>query len=140
MLQMRMLNIKCKASESSKKQNPQSKKQSSNPQKRKRKAGRKAKRKEFEDTRLGRLLLFRAPIEFALIVDSCKGVVKPSADLIEQVGYASPNPFFKTPRFRLALIDYRKRGVYGVKIRPHSEEKKQNLMKKYYHDLTSGMV
>lgn len=105
--------------------------------KRRQKVGRKPQRKEFKDTRLGRLLQFHTPLEFALIVDSCNGGTEPKADLIEQIGYVSTNPFFKTPRFRFALIDYRKHGVYGLRIRPHSEEKKQNLMKKFYRSITA---
>lgn len=39
----------------------------------------------------------------------------PTADLIEQVGYSSLNPLFKKPKFRRALIEYRKYGLYSGK-------------------------
>jgi hypothetical protein len=58
---------------------------------------------------------YHAPIEFALIVDSCGAKEAPSADLIEKLGYLSGNNFFKTVCFRRALMDYRKNGLRSKK-------------------------
>lgn len=74
--------------------------------------GRKRKRRRFDDTRVGHLLKYEAPLEYSLIVGAyAKGGV-PSANLIEQVGYISTNPLFRKPKFRKALIEYRKYGLY----------------------------
>lgn len=56
---------------------------------------------------------YHAPIEFALVVDSCGVNNAPSADLIEKLSYVSGNRFFRTVCFRRALIDYRKNGLRG---------------------------
>ena len=79
------------------------------------KRGRKRKRRRFEDTRVGHLLKYEAPLEYGLITSVyAKGGV-PSHNLIEHVGYASSNPLFKKPKFRKALIEYRKYGLfYGI--------------------------
>lgn len=53
---------------------------------------------------------YHTPIEFAIVMDSCKGAA-PSADVIESLGYVSENKFFKTALFRRALADYRKNGL-----------------------------
>ncbi len=58
---------------------------------------------------------YRAPIEFALIVDSCGTKDAPSADIIEKLAYISENKFFRTIQFRRALIDYRKNGLRSKK-------------------------
>lgn len=41
-------------------------------------------------------------------------MAKPPADLIERIGYASDDEFFRKPKFWRSLIDYRK---YGLKSR-----------------------
>jgi hypothetical protein len=74
--------------------------------------GRKRKKREFEETRLGYFLLHEAPVEYTLITETICRRGTPSADLIEQVGYSSTNPLFKKPKFRRALIEYRKYGLY----------------------------
>lgn len=56
---------------------------------------------------------YHAPIEFALIVDSCGVKNAPQADLIEKLCYISDNGFFRTVCFRRALMDYRKNGLRG---------------------------
>ncbi len=56
---------------------------------------------------------YHAPIEFALIADSCGPYKTPSADLIEKLSYVSDNKFFRTVCFRRALMDYRKNGLRG---------------------------
>lgn len=71
---------------------------------------RKPSKKRFEETRVGYLMRYHAPIEFALLVDSC-GKKAPSADIIEEIGYVSNNDFFRTICFRRALMDYRKNGL-----------------------------
>jgi len=53
-----------------------------------------------------------APLEYSLIVE-VSGKSDPTPDLIEMVGYGSLNPLFKKPKFRRALIDYRKWGCYA---------------------------
>lgn len=93
---------------------PKSKKSKKEPSRKARK-GRKPRRKRFEDIRLGYLMRYRAPIEFALIVDSCGTKDAPSADIIEKLAYISENKFFRTIQFRRALIDYRKNGLRSKK-------------------------
>lgn len=82
----------------------------------KKKPGRKAIRRKFEETRLGHLLKLEAPTEFDLIV-TLGGSSAPSADLIEQLSYASLNPLFRKAKFRKGLIEYRKTGLYCGKPR-----------------------
>jgi hypothetical protein len=41
----------------------------------------------------------------------------PSADLIEAIGYGATNPLFRKPKFRRALIEYRKWGLCAGKPR-----------------------
>lgn len=77
-----------------------------------RKTGRKKIKRLFEDTRVGYFLKNEAPIEYGLIMDVTGKIATPSADLIEAIGYASLNPLFKKPKFRRALIEYRKTGLY----------------------------
>lgn len=77
--------------------------------------GRKPGRKRFEEIRIGYLMRYHAPIEFALIVDSCGAKEAPSADIIEKLTYLSDNKFFRTMQFRRALMDYRKNGLRSKK-------------------------
>jgi len=51
-------------------------------------------------------------LEYDLIFNQICGNRTPTADLIEQIGYSSLNPLFKKPKFRRALIEYRKYGLY----------------------------
>lgn len=80
------------------------------PTKRK-KPGRKKKRRSFTETRVGYFLSRITPLEYRILLEA-SGDFAPSADLIERVAYASLHPFFKTPKFRKALIEYRKTGLY----------------------------
>lgn len=73
---------------------------------------RKRKKRLFDETRVGHFLKHEAPLEYGLIMEAGGGVGAPSADLIEAIGYASINPLFKKPKFRRALIDYRKNGLH----------------------------
>lgn len=81
------------------------------PQKR----GRKRKRRDFDETRIGFFLKHEAPVEYDLLMNKLCNNRAPTADLIEQVGYASLNPLFKKTKFRRALIEYRKYGLYSGK-------------------------
>lgn len=72
----------------------------------------KRSRRKFEEIRVGYLLSHHAPIEYAIIIDSCGQNNAPSADLIEKIGYISSNGIFKTALFRRALIDYRENGLH----------------------------
>jgi hypothetical protein len=77
--------------------------------------GRKRKKREFEETRVGHFIKHEAPLEYGLILDVAGTVYKPSADLIEAIGYASTNPLFRKQKFRRSLIEYRKTGLYSGK-------------------------
>lgn len=76
------------------------------------KRGRKRIKRDFDQTRVGFFLKHEAPTEYKLIVESLCNNKSPSADVIEQIGYSSMNPLFKKPKFRRALIHYRKYGLY----------------------------
>lgn len=54
-------------------------------------------------------------MEYNLILNKLCSNKVPTAELIEQVGYASLNPLFKKPKFRRALIEYRKYGLFSGK-------------------------
>lgn len=77
------------------------------------KLGRKRKKRLFDETRVGHFLKHEAPVEYDLIIDVCGMKTPPSADFIETIGYASLNPLFRKPKFRKALIEYRKNGLYS---------------------------
>lgn len=69
-------------------------------------------------------------MEYSLIVDVYSHKGTPSADLIEQVGYSSANPLFKKPKFRRALIEYRKYGLYPG---PHQPPIKTDAATELYY-------
>jgi len=69
-------------------------------------------------------------LEYDIIFNQICGRGAPTADLIEQVGYSSLNPLFKKPKFRRALIEYRKYGLYCGK--PISSDAKTEM---YYIQL-----
>lgn len=73
--------------------------------------GRKKIRRNFTETKLGFYLQHKTPLEFSLIMKS-SGSSAPSANLIESLSYISLDPYFKTPQFRRALIEYRLFGLY----------------------------
>lgn len=107
------------------------------PKKKKPHKKRKRKKRLFDETRVGHFLKHEAPLEYGLIMEAGGNVSAPSADLIEAIGYASINPLFKKPKFRKALIDYRKNGLHTgqphksnvrvemfyLKVRQHSAQK-----------------
>lgn len=110
--------------------NEQSKVQSKKKRKKpRRKVGRKRIRRRFEETRVGYFLRLEAPLEYNLIMDVSGSVSAPSADLIEAIGYASLNFLFKKPKFRRALIEYRKNGLYAERPKECSVEKELYYMK-----------
>lgn len=85
-----------------------------------RKRKRKRKIREFDQTDIGFLLKHEAPLEYELIYNRICGKRTPSADLIEQVGYSSSTPLFRKPKFRRALIEYRKTGLRcGIPRKPN---------------------
>ena len=67
------------------------------------------------------------PLEYNLIMEVSGNVSAPSADLIEAIGYASLNLLFKKPKFRRALIEYRKSGLYA------GDPKKSCVEKELYY-------
>lgn len=60
------------------------------------------------------------------IVDATRSAIPP-ADLIEQIGYASGDEFFKKPQFWRSLIEYRKYGLRPTQI------VETNVHKELYH-------
>ena len=83
--------------------------------------GRKRKKRKFDQTRVGHLLKYEAPDEYALILSVYSLQAAPSADLIEAIGYSSSNALFKKPKFRRALIEYRRFGLYCGEPREDGE-------------------
>lgn len=99
-------------------QEPTEPKKIGRPRKKKRKKpkkpmGRKRIKRTFDETLLGCLLKYEAPIEYKLIMEAQGDVQAPSADFIEAISYASINPLFRKTKFRRALIYYRQRGIYA---------------------------
>ena len=124
---------------------PQKEKQLQNqhPKKKQKKRGRPKKRKvkkvrgikrTFDDTKVGHFLKYEAPLEYELLINSMGAGKAPSADMIEMVGYASINPLFKKPKFRRALIEYRKKGLYHIVPRPPASPS----IEMYYIRVRSG--
>ena len=56
--------------------------------------------------------MLEAPLEYELLMEAWGTASAPPADMIEAIGYASLNLLFKKPKFRKALIEYRKHGLY----------------------------
>lgn len=75
--------------------------------------GRKPRKRAFEETALGYLLKYEAPIEYSLILTTLGEKQAPSANFIEAISYASINPLFRKSKFRRALIEYRQHGLYS---------------------------
>lgn len=104
--------------------------------KKRKKRGRKRKRRAFEETKLGFLLKHEAPLEYRLIME-VNGRM-PTAELIEAIGYASINLLFRKPKFRRALIEYRRRGLYvkPKKCRPNAESYYASV---YKHNIQNAL-
>jgi hypothetical protein len=80
---------------------------------------RNCKRLRFSETKLGRLLLVHAPLEYQMICDAVNpdnlkrwntGIV---VRTVETIAYGSDNPVFRTAEYRVALIDFRRFGFYS---------------------------
>ncbi len=83
------------------------------PKKRKKARRSSAIKHAFEEIPIGFYLVHEAPLEYDLIVNRVCGGSAPPADLIEQIGYSSINPLFRSVKFRRALINYRRDGLYA---------------------------
>ncbi len=66
-------------------------------------------------------LRLNAPLEYDFILES--GGYEPLPEFIEQIGYASFNPYFRSIRFRKALMKYRERGCRQWKKAPPPSSK-----------------
>ena len=88
------------------------------PKRKKKPASERAKRrsrvaKKFVNTKLGRFLLVNAPLEYQLVCEAVEPDKLRSRDagrvvrVVETIAYASDNPAFHSPEFRVALIDFR---------------------------------
>ncbi len=86
------------------------------------KTRKKKKKRQFEETRVGHFLKHEAPLEYGIIMEVSGTFSAPSADLIEVIGYASLNLLFRKPKFRKALIEYRKHGLYAGQPKKSSAE------------------
>lgn len=102
---------------------------------RKSRPGRKRKKRKFDETRIGHLLKHEAPDEYSLVLSVYSPFAAPSADLIEAISYSSSNPLFKKPKFRKALIDYRRFGLYCGEPREDGE-----AVEKYYSKLRKNTL
>lgn len=96
-----------------KKRKPKKRGPKPKPKRPPKKRGPKRKPRRFEEVPLGHTLRLLAPLEFDLILQVIGPNGIPDADLIESISYSSTNPFFRTERFRLLLIKYRKEGCYA---------------------------
>ncbi len=124
MREKQLQNEKSSSNANSKQQKAQSKPKRKKPR---RKVGRKRIKRQFDETRVGYFLKLEAPLEYNLIMEVSGNVSAPSADLIEAIGYASLNLLFKKPKFRRALIEYRKSGLYA------GDPKKSCVEKELYY-------
>lgn len=83
--------------------------------KRKRKLGRPKGHslKPFDQTRIGFLLKHEVPVEYKLLMEVTEllKLRAPSSELIEAIGYASNDPFFRKAKYWRCLIDYKKYGL-----------------------------
>lgn len=114
-----------------KKRVPQSEPIVQKPKKRQKKRGPKKRKSPFEETLVGFYLQMEAPLEYRILIDAMGAGKPPTADMIEMVGYASSNPLFKKVKFRKALIEYRKSGLFCRyrKRRKSTPEKELYYMK-----------
>lgn len=78
------------------------------PKSKKSQQKRSAPRVRFSETDIALELRLNAPLEYDFIVES--GGHEPLPEFIEQIGYTSLNPYFRSIRFRKALMIYRKQG------------------------------
>ena len=69
---------------------------------------RSAPKVKFSETDIALELRLNAPLEYDFIIEA--GGYEPLPEFIERIGYASLNPYFRSVRFRKALMTYRKQG------------------------------
>lgn len=98
------------------------------PKRQPKKRGRKKLIRAFEATTFGSSLKLNAPLEYDMIMEiTVNGA--PDADLIEQISYASMNPYFRGKIFRRLLIQYRQNGCTQLRpVLPPSPEKKMRAL------------
>lgn len=105
------------------------KKKKPKPKPKLKKRGRKKILRAFEETTIGYNIKLRAPLEYDLIMNFSGAGEQPEADLIEAIGYASLNPYFRTTTFRKLLIKYRQNGCYQTwPKKPPSPEQVRRYM------------
>lgn len=87
------------------------------------------KKRKFSETRLGFMLAHEVPFEYQLILNTSRlmKMPYPTAQLIEAISYASPEPFFRKQKFWRCLMDYRKYGLNTPYI------VKTNITKELYY-------
>ena len=100
------------------------------PKRQTKERGRKKLIRAFETTTFGNSLKLNAPLEYDMIMEvTVNGA--PDADLIEQISYASMNPYFRGKIFRRLLIQYRQNGCTQLRpLPPPSPEKKMRALNK----------
>ena len=69
----------------------------------------------FQDTKLGRFLMVNTPVEYNIIYETISrkgyfGSVGYVVKIVESIAYMSDNPAFRSPKFRAALIEFKKTG------------------------------
>lgn len=81
------------------------------PKRRKKRRKRRWMLRKFSETKLGYFIMHEAPLEYGLILEASGNCI-PNVDFIEALSYSSMNPLFRKPKFRRALIEYRKNGCH----------------------------
>lgn len=98
------------------------------------------KKRQFEETKLGFLLKYEAPIEYELIMFSTPKSIfpEPSIKVIEAITLASPNPVFQKNKFFRYLEDYKKNKLFCIRAKILTAKRKifyeriqMNQIKKY---------
>lgn len=84
------------------------------------------KKRLFEETRLGFLLKYEAPIEYQLIMSSTPKSVfpEPKIKIIEAITLASHNPVFQKNKFFRYLEEYRKNKLYCKRAKVLTSKRK----------------
>ena len=73
--------------------------------------GHRNKRCTFDQTPIGYLIKHECPVEWRFITDiKTANGLNVTADFLENLAYMSDNPFFRTEKFRRALMDFREYG------------------------------
>lgn len=84
------------------------------------------KKYPFEETRLGFLLKYEAPVVYSIILNLTPQSVfpEPKVELIEQVCQASGDPSLRKPKFYRYLEEYRYLGIYCRRPKRLTPERK----------------